>query len=253
MELLRWAFIVYVVWWEYTAISHHANRMPTAVFEGNHEPMNADCVSIYFALQRSLLVTLFNGVIQPLFLCCVGVMTVLLAAEGQIAWVQFCSALMAFGVWTVMIAMAFNFIIHVMGIYAVLSAKTESVAECNELYECGSYVFVWLLVFNMCVDCCRQVGTIREVVLPGPLPDHYGTLEVPVDADETTIRQAYKKLALAWHPDKHMGDDRAEAEKRMRAINAAYEELGNKEKRARYDSMREAERLYAPQSERYSA
>jgi len=69
--------------------------------------------------------------------------------------------------------------------------------------------------------------------------DHYKDLEVEEDADQSTIKKCYRKLVLKWHPDKHP-EDRDQAEERIRAINNAYEVLGNDTKRAAYDAQRSA-------------
>ena len=39
------------------------------------------------------------------------------------------------------------------------------------------------------------------------------------------IKKAYHKLALRWHPDKVADGEKAEAEKKMQEINAAFETL----------------------------
>ena len=41
-------------------------------------------------------------------------------------------------------------------------------------------------------------------------------------APQTTIKKAYRKLVLKWHPDKHP-EGRQEAEEKIREINNAYE------------------------------
>jgi len=63
--------------------------------------------------------------------------------------------------------------------------------------------------------------------------DFYEILGVARDADEDTIRSAYRKLAHKYHPDKTGGDKAAE--ETLKEINEAYDVLKNKEKRARYD------------------
>ncbi|GKV05657.1 hypothetical protein SLEP1_g17643 [Rubroshorea leprosula] len=64
--------------------------------------------------------------------------------------------------------------------------------------------------------------------------DWYKILGVSKTASISEIKRAYKKLALQWHPDKNV-DNREEAEAKFREIAAAYEVLGDEEKRTRYD------------------
>ena len=37
--------------------------------------------------------------------------------------------------------------------------------------------------------------------------NHYAVLGVGRDADDITIKKAYRKQALLWHPDKQASDD----------------------------------------------
>lgn len=70
--------------------------------------------------------------------------------------------------------------------------------------------------------------------------NHYAALEIEDEnADEATIKKAYRKLVLKWHPDKHP-EGRAEAEEKIRLINAAYEVLSNPTKRSTYDQQKRA-------------
>lgn len=64
--------------------------------------------------------------------------------------------------------------------------------------------------------------------------DWYKILGVSKTASIAEIKKAYKKLALQWHPDKNV-DNREEAVKKFQDIAAAYEVLGDDDKRARYD------------------
>ncbi|KAF8397666.1 hypothetical protein HHK36_016587 [Tetracentron sinense] len=64
--------------------------------------------------------------------------------------------------------------------------------------------------------------------------DWYKILGISKTASISEIKRAYKKLALQWHPDKNV-DNREEAEAKFREIAAAYEVLGDDEKRVRFD------------------
>ncbi|AWW74759.1 molecular chaperone DnaJ [Erythrobacter sp. KY5] len=63
--------------------------------------------------------------------------------------------------------------------------------------------------------------------------DYYSLLEVSRDADGSTIKSAYRKVAMKWHPDRNPGN--AEAEAKFKACNEAYECLKDPQKRAAYD------------------
>jgi DnaJ family protein C protein 3 len=67
--------------------------------------------------------------------------------------------------------------------------------------------------------------------------DYYKILGVDRDEDERGIKRAYRKLAKQYHPDKAsvQGISKEEAEKKMAAINEAYETLADPETRARVD------------------
>lgn len=64
--------------------------------------------------------------------------------------------------------------------------------------------------------------------------DYYDILGVSKTASADEIKKAYRKQALAWHPDKHQGD-KEEAEKKFKEINEAYQILSDSQKRAAYD------------------
>ena len=61
--------------------------------------------------------------------------------------------------------------------------------------------------------------------------DPYRILEIDRSASSAEIKQAYRELALKYHPDKleHLGDDfKALAEMRFKEIQKAYQELSGK-------------------------
>ena len=63
--------------------------------------------------------------------------------------------------------------------------------------------------------------------------DYYDVLGVPRDADENTIKRAYRQLARKYHPD--VAADKVAAENHFKEINEAYEVLSDAQKRANYD------------------
>ena len=66
--------------------------------------------------------------------------------------------------------------------------------------------------------------------------DFYAVLGVPKDADEATIKKAYRKLARKLHPDQNAGDHKAE--ERFKEIGEAYAVLSDPEERRQYDQIR---------------
>ena len=67
--------------------------------------------------------------------------------------------------------------------------------------------------------------------------DYYGVLGVAKNASASEIKKAYRKLAQQFHPDANPGND--DAEERFKEISAAYDVLGDEEKRKSYDQVRE--------------
>ena len=63
--------------------------------------------------------------------------------------------------------------------------------------------------------------------------DYYEILAVEKTADGETIKKAYRKLALQYHPDRNGGDK--EAEDKFKEATEAYEVLRDADKRAAYD------------------
>ena len=69
--------------------------------------------------------------------------------------------------------------------------------------------------------------------------DFYKILGVDKNADTETIKKAYKKLALKWHPDRFSNaseKEQKEAEEKFKEISEAHDVLSNPEKRQQYDN-----------------
>lgn len=64
--------------------------------------------------------------------------------------------------------------------------------------------------------------------------DYYEVLGINRDADEATIKRAYRSLAMKYHPDRNPGD--RQAIEKMKEINEAYAVLSDREKRYLYDT-----------------
>ena len=63
--------------------------------------------------------------------------------------------------------------------------------------------------------------------------DYYELLECERNADEATLKSAYRKLAIKYHPDKNGGCKDHEA--KFKAVSEAYDVLKDPQKRAAYD------------------
>ena len=66
----------------------------------------------------------------------------------------------------------------------------------------------------------------------------YLILQVAQDADQDTIKKAYRRLAKLYHPDRHRDATDAEVERAQelfRQVKQAYEVLGSEERRRLYD------------------
>ncbi len=62
--------------------------------------------------------------------------------------------------------------------------------------------------------------------------DYYDVLGVPHDADEKTIKDAFRRLALQYHPDRNKEPD---AQEKFKEIAEAYAVLSDPNRRAEYD------------------
>ena len=72
--------------------------------------------------------------------------------------------------------------------------------------------------------------------------DYYATLGVDRDATPEQVKRAFRRLARKYHPDLNAGD--RDAEERFKAVNEAYEVLGNADTRRKYDELGADWKLY---------
>lgn len=74
----------------------------------------------------------------------------------------------------------------------------------------------------------------------GEFKDYYKILGVDRYASDEEIKKAYRKLAKAYHPDLHPGEDQAKYEQKFKEVGEAYDYLGSKKgdnsKRIKYDN-----------------
>ncbi|XP_020114571.1 dnaJ homolog subfamily B member 1-like [Ananas comosus] len=68
--------------------------------------------------------------------------------------------------------------------------------------------------------------------------DYYNILKVNRGASDEDLKKSYRRLAMKWHPDKNLGDNK-EAEAKFKQISEAYEVLSDPQRRAIYDQYGE--------------
>jgi len=89
---------------------------------------------------------------------------------------------------------------------------------------------------TLAVAAMCWLALVATVCDAGSKRDYYDVLGVDKKSDVKTIKSAYRKLALKWHPDKNP-DNREQAEKEFREVAEAYEVLSNEESRRKYDQF----------------
>ena len=62
----------------------------------------------------------------------------------------------------------------------------------------------------------------------------YKVLDIEKGATEEQIRRKYKKLAVKWHPDRHKGDSKEEAQAKFIEIQQAYEILTSRKRSSNF-------------------
>ena len=83
------------------------------------------------------------------------------------------------------------------------------------------------------------------------MKDYYYILGIYENADIDSIKFAYRKLALKFHPDKNNGD--VFFTERFKEIQEAYEVLSNLERKKDYDNYRQKNNENFKNSEKYEA
>src|SRR5699024_3411381 len=63
--------------------------------------------------------------------------------------------------------------------------------------------------------------------------DYYKILNVDKNASQDDIKRSYRRLAKKYHPD--LNPDNEEAQEKFKEVNEAYEVLGDKDKKEKYD------------------
>ena len=76
-------------------------------------------------------------------------------------------------------------------------------------------------------------------VEPAAMRCHYDVLGLDRDATPADVKKAYRKTALAWHPDKNM-ERLDEATAMFQLVQAAYAVLSDPHERQWYDDHRDA-------------
>ena len=76
-----------------------------------------------------------------------------------------------------------------------------------------------------------------EYIMTMSQNDYYRTLNVDQKASPRQIKEAYRKLAFKYHPDRNTEDP--DAAEKMKRVNEAYAVLSNPAKRKEYDVLRQ--------------
>lgn len=70
---------------------------------------------------------------------------------------------------------------------------------------------------------------------------YYQILGVPQDASQDEIKKAFRRQAMECHPDQAQDMDKTEAKRRFIRLREAFDVLGDREKRKKYDRSRSGE------------
>ncbi|RMZ83324.1 hypothetical protein DV737_g1713, partial [Chaetothyriales sp. CBS 132003] len=157
-----------------------------------------------------------------------------------------------------------TFLTHTCSAYQSVSAPKRAAPYCSELVQLSPTSLPALLFeaqehmdagrYEAAIHSYRSAldhhPSARDTIQPrlqeaqvelkrSKTKDYYKVLDLPRTASEREIKSAYRRMTKLHHPDKARanGDiSREEAEKKMAAINEAYEVLSDPELKQRYDS-----------------
>ncbi len=89
------------------------------------------------------------------------------------------------------------------------------------------------------LDLRSKLGRLEEKQ-PMTQTDYYKILGVAKNASDKQIKEAFRKLAFKYHPDRSpQGSGETDTAEQMKSINEAYAVLSNPAKRREYDALRD--------------
>jgi molecular chaperone DnaJ len=75
-----------------------------------------------------------------------------------------------------------------------------------------------------------------------PTVCYYDVLGIQLTSSKAQIVNAYRRMAMKWHPDRHVGEEKLSAEVKFKEISFAYDILSNEDKRLVYDKSLESQK-----------
>eukprot|EP00927_Polykrikos_kofoidii_P010865 TRINITY_DN1458_c0_g1_i1.p1 TRINITY_DN1458_c0_g1~~TRINITY_DN1458_c0_g1_i1.p1 ORF type:complete len:198 (-),score=14.40 TRINITY_DN1458_c0_g1_i1:130-672(-) len=143
--LTKQGFHFGLVLWQCMVINEFATSMPSSIWNGNHVPMTETCASIFFALQRCLMVNVFTMVFE-----CSLLVPALCPTIGCL-----CSPCILLGACAVCVGAVFQLVVCIWGIIIVVGSTASETADCDSLYTCAWWVFVGSILVNLAFSCCQ--------------------------------------------------------------------------------------------------
>mmetsp|Transcript_21469 Transcript_21469/g.47633 ORF Transcript_21469/g.47633 Transcript_21469/m.47633 type:complete len:176 (+) Transcript_21469:88-615(+) len=141
--LLSLTITVALLVWQYMVVTKYAEG---AFYNTSQVGMTATCVSVFLVLQKSLLLTIFLTALE--------VYIVAIAVVPPCA--IFCWPCLFLATCGACLAGIAKFMVSVMGIIVVMSAKRSECADCADLYSCAWYVFIGMLIFSILTGCLQS-------------------------------------------------------------------------------------------------